>query len=69
MKNLEVRLDSELLVRQLGGQYKVKASHLLPLYQEAKSLLARFPKARLVHIPRAQNSLADELANQAMDER
>jgi ribonuclease HI len=67
IERLEVRLDSELLVRQLQGRYKVKAPHLLPLYQEAKSLLARFASARLTHIPRAQNALADALANQAMD--
>lgn len=69
IKRLEVRLDSELLVRQLQGRYKVKAPHLLPLYQEAKALLARFAVARLTHIPRAQNALADQLANEAMDSR
>lgn len=68
VERLEVRLDSELLVRQLQGRYKVKAPHLLPLHQEAKSLLARFKLTRLTHIPRAQNALADQLANQAMDE-
>ncbi len=68
VRRLEVRLDSELLVRQLNGQYKVRAPHLLPLYEEARALLARFERARLVHVPRAQNALADELANQAMDE-
>jgi ribonuclease HI len=66
---LEVRLDSELLVRQLQGRYKVKAPHLVPLYQEAKALLARFELAQVTHIPRSQNTLADKLANQAIDDR
>lgn len=65
---LEVRLDSELLVRQINGQYKVKAPHLLPLYKQARALLSRFESALLVHVPRAQNAIADQLANQAMDE-
>lgn len=69
IERLEVRLDSELLVRQLQGRYKVKAAHLLPLFHEARALLARFAQTRLTHIPRAQNARADALANQAMDER
>lgn len=64
---LLIRLDSELLVKQLNGAYQVKSEHLKPLYLEAKSLLAGFPRVEITHIPRALNSLADALANQAMD--
>jgi ribonuclease HI len=65
---LLIRLDSELLVRQLNGQYKVKSPNLRPLYQQACRLLAQIAEVEIVHIPRGQNALADALANQAMDE-
>ena len=61
--------DSELLVRQLEGRYRVKNPGLLPLYREAQSLIARFARARLAHVPREQNREADALANRAVDER
>ncbi|MFH1057426.1 MAG: ribonuclease HI family protein [Pseudomonadota bacterium] len=67
VRRLEVRLDSELLVRQIGGQYKVKSPALQPLFAEARRLLAGFERASVRHIPREQNHLADALANQAMD--
>lgn len=63
-----VRLDSELLVRQLNGQYKVKSLHLKPLYQQALALLQKLGQVEIIHVPRARNALADALANQAMDE-
>lgn len=66
--NLEVRLDSELIVRQLNGQYKVKSPHLKPLYERAKSLLQAFASVNVVHVRREQNREADKLANQAMDQ-
>jgi ribonuclease HI len=65
---LEVRLDSELLVSQLNGAYKVRATNLKPLFAEAQQKLKRFRRARIVHVPRALNSRADQLANQALDE-
>jgi ribonuclease HI len=65
---LVIRLDSELVVRQLNGQYKVKSPNLQPLYQQARRLLAQMAEVEIVHIPRGRNSLADALANQAMDE-
>ncbi len=64
---LEVRLDSLLLVRQVTGDYRVKAAGLKPLHRRAVSLLARIGNARLVHIPREQNGRADALANAALD--
>jgi ribonuclease HI len=66
---VEVRSDSELLVRQVDGRYRVKSPGLQPLHREAKSLLARFERARVVHVPRERNREADALANRAVDER
>jgi ribonuclease HI len=65
--DLEVRLDSQLLVRQVLGEYRVKAPNLKPLHRQAVGLLTRFAHARVVHVPREQNTLADALANEALD--
>ena len=65
--NLEVRMDSELVVKQMLGQYKVKNSGLIPLYEKAKMLSSRFPNFRIIHVRREYNKRADQLANQAMD--
>lgn len=65
---ITVKLDSELLVKQLNGQYKVRATHLQPLYTKAKALLQRFDRAHIIHIRRELNQRADSLANQAMDQ-
>ena len=67
--SVEVCSDSELLVRQLEGRYRVKNPGLLPLHREAQSLLARFTKATVAHVPRERNREADALANRAVDER
>jgi len=64
-----IRSDSELLVRQMEGRYKVKSPGLLPLHREASRLASRVPKLRIEHVPRARNKEADALANQAMDTR
>jgi ribonuclease HI len=66
---VDVYSDSELLVRQIGGRYRVKNPGLQPLHREAKSLLARFERARVVHVPRDRNREADALANRAVDEK
>jgi ribonuclease HI len=68
-KAVEVYSDSELLVRQLEGRYRVKNPGLVPLHREAQSLLTRFARAKLAHVPRESNREADALANQAVDER
>jgi ribonuclease HI len=67
--SVEVFSDSELLVRQIEGRYRVKNAGLQPLHREAQSLLARFTKAKLAHVPRERNHEADALANRAVDER
>ena len=64
---LTIKSDSQLLVRQLNGQYKVKAPHIIPLVQKAKKLLVQFQKVEITHIPREQNSMADALCNEALD--
>lgn len=66
---VEVFSDSELLVRQIGGRYRVKSPGLEPLFREAVALLARFERARVSHVPRERNAEADALANRAVDER
>ena len=66
---VEVFSDSELLVRQLEGRYRVKNAGLLPLFREAQGLLSRFAKSRVSHVPREKNKEADALANQAVDEK
>ena len=67
--DLEVRLDSLLLVRQVTGRYRVKAPGLKPLHQRAAALLAGFTRHRVTHVPREQNSRADALANAALDRK
>jgi ribonuclease HI len=62
-----LRADSELLIRQLEGRYKVKAAHLRPLVDEIKELLARFDRVTLEHVRREFNTRADELVNEALD--
>lgn len=66
---LTIFLDSELIVRQISGQYKVKNAHLQPLYLQAKGLLQRLKGWRIKHVPRAENAQADQLANQGIDEK
>jgi len=64
---LRVLSDSELLVRQVEGRYKVKHAGLKPLHQQATELIAQFESFQLRHVPREQNREADRLANQALD--
>ena len=66
-RHIVVRSDSELLVRQLRGEYKVKSPDLSPLHLEAHRLLKAFPKATVERIPRGENAAADALANRALD--
>ncbi len=65
---LAVRSDSELMVRQMRGQYKVKSPDLRPLYEKARELSRGLAWFAIEHVPRAKNRDADRLANQAMDE-
>nr|PZN21043.1 MAG: ribonuclease H [Pseudomonadota bacterium] len=67
VRRIEVRADSELLIRQLKGEYRVKNEGLKPLAAEAKALLARFESFRLQHVRRELNTEADQLANEGID--
>jgi ribonuclease HI len=69
VRRIEVRADSELLVKQIKGQYQVRSPGLRPLYQRALKLLARFESSRLVHVRREHNAEADRLANAGIDAR
>jgi ribonuclease HI len=68
IKALRVESDSELLVKQMRGQYKVKSADLKPLYERAKKMSQALPAFRIDHVYREQNREADLLANEAMDE-
>jgi len=61
--------DSELMVKQLNGQYKVKNEGLKPLYQKVKDLIAKIASVEVKYIPREMNREADALANRAIDEK
>lgn len=65
--HVEVRMDSELVVKQMNGIYRVKNERLQPLYEQAKTLARRFSKFAIVHVRREHNKEADKLANEAMD--
>ena len=66
---MTVFADSELLVKQINGQYRVKNAGLKPLFTEALSLLRRFGAFEVRHVRREQNKAADAMANEAMDAR
>lgn len=65
--DLTVYSDSELVVKQINGQYECKNSGLLPHYTMALTLIPKFNRFELIHIPREKNMAADSLANAAMD--
>jgi len=67
IERLLVRSDSELLVRQMEGRYKVKSPDLRPLYEQARKLARSLAYFSIEHVPRERNSEADELANVALD--
>ncbi|MGI6657208.1 MAG: ribonuclease HI family protein [Desulfobulbus sp.] len=66
---LDLFLDSELIVRQIQGVYKVKNETLLLLYRQVQERLDRLERWSVHHVPRSQNARADQLANQGIDSR
>ena len=65
---VEIKLDSELVCRQLSGIYQTKEEHLWPLFMKIWNLrVVEFPHLSFRHIPREENKLADKMANEAMD--
>lgn len=69
VSEVAVYADSQLVIRQLGGQYRVRNEGLRPLFDEALRLLRTFRKYELHHIPRERNTAADEMSNRAIDEK
>ena len=65
---VQVYMDSELLVRQLNGQYKVRSPKLRGYFEESRELLSKFIKYAIIHINREENREADRLANDAIRE-
>jgi ribonuclease HI len=68
VRALRIESDSELLVRQMRGHYKVKSADLRPLFERAKKMSQTFDSFRIDHVYRDQNSEADALANETLDE-
>ncbi len=67
VRRIHVHMDSQLVVRQISGQYKVKSPDLLPRYKKVKELLNQFDEANCLHVPRALNKLADAEVNRILD--
>lgn len=68
IRTLHIRSDSELLVKQMRGDYRVKNAGLQPLYEEARGLIRQVGRVTFEHVRREFNKDADRLANEAMDE-
>jgi hypothetical protein len=68
IRALRVESDSELLVRQMRGQYRVKSEDLRPLFERARKMSQAFASFKIEHVYREQNADADALANEALDE-
>ena len=65
--HVDVHMDSELVVAQVKGKWKIKSDSLRPLAVEARRLLERFESFEVTHVPRGHNADADKLANQGMN--
>ncbi len=68
-KEVEIVSDSELLVRQMNGRYRVKAPGLIPLFLQAQDLRGKFDKCIFRHVRREENKAADGLVNLAIDRK
>jgi len=66
-REVHLLLDSKLIVEQLSGRWRVKDTKLIPLWTQARRSLAGFERWSALHVPRALNSVADALANEAID--
>lgn len=62
-----VRMDSELVIKQLSGIYRVKHPNMIPLHAKAKTLLRRFANVDIAHVPRKLNAAADAVVNAVLD--
>ena len=68
-RHASVKSDSELIVNQINGQFKIKNTAIRPLYQQVVQLTGKLESFAISYIPREQNRQADELANKALDGR
>jgi len=68
ISRLQVRADSELLVKQMRGEYRVKSPGLQPLHEQARALVRQIGSVTFEHVRREANQHADRLANAAMDD-
>ena len=66
-KNIEINLDSELVAKQLRGDYRVKNSNIKPLFEKAAALINNFTNIKIIRIDRSDNKEADKLANKAIN--
>lgn len=69
IKKITCYLDSELVVKQIKGEYKVKNERMIPMYNMIIPLIKKFDSFEIIHIRRELNKKADKLANEAMDNR
>lgn len=69
ISEIDIRMDSLLVVNQVQGIWKMKNAELMPLREEIVKLLTNFQKYSLAHVPRALNTLADAMVNQCLDSR
>ena len=65
--SIEVNMDSELVVRQLGGKYKIEEERLFPFFIKIWNLKMDFGEVKFQHVPREKNKDADRLVNEALD--
>lgn len=68
-EHIECFLDSELVVKQMKGEYRVKHPDLQPLHQKVSAVASHFNKVTWTHVPREQNTEADRLSNEAIDQQ
>lgn len=66
-KELEVHGDSQLIIKQISGQYRVKSNNLIPLYNEARKLCENFERVTFKWVAREENAYTDKLSNDALD--
>lgn len=66
--DIDVRMDSKLVVEQVSGRWKVKHPNITELAILARQLFATFPKRHIAHVPREENGIADALSNKAIDD-
>lgn len=69
IENVTCYLDSELVVKQIKGEYKVKNERMIPMYNMVMPLIKKFNSFEIIHVRRELNKRADQLANEAMDSK